>query len=271
MAAGEIDRASSSRLIDTPEGKLHYHEAGEGPPLIMLHGGGLGPTGWGEFHHNFAALAQRHRTFLVDLPGYGGSDPGDLSMSITEAGALAVLRLMDANGIERASLGGNAMKATLWFALHYPERLDHLIVMGPASSGRSDFVPTPTEGSRALSAIRGNATPESVRALLELWAYNPASVSDEMVADHLAGALSRSPSRPAQPELNHRLAEIKAKTLIIWGRDNRQVALDESLRLLSLIPGAQLHVFQCCGHWPELEHPAEFSRVLLGFLSDIPR
>jgi 2-hydroxy-6-oxonona-2,4-dienedioate hydrolase len=184
------------------------------------------------------------------------------------AGARAILSLLDGLGIEKASLGGNAMKATLWFALHHPERLERLIVMGPATSGGSLFAPIPTEGNRMYSASRRNPTAESMRSYLENWAYDPASISEEMVADHLNALLNPRSERPGQPDLGPRLGEIKAKTLIIWGSDGRQVPFDECLRLLA-IPNAQLQVFSRCGHWPELEQPDAFNRVVLGFLSDL--
>src|SRR5262245_54715628 len=101
-------------------------EAGKGPALLMLHGGGPGATGISNFSRNVPALAEHFRVIVPDLPGYGGStkridraDPfGDL--------ADAMLGLLDALKIERAHVLGNSLggACALRMALERPERID---------------------------------------------------------------------------------------------------------------------------------------------------
>ena len=64
---------TTSRFVEAGELTLHYHEAGAGPPLILLHGGGPGASGWSNWKQNLA-LAESFRVLLVDQPGYGRSD-----------------------------------------------------------------------------------------------------------------------------------------------------------------------------------------------------
>ena len=64
----------TSRFVDFSGGKLHYHEAGEGPCLLMLHGSGPGVRGWANFQGNLPCFAQSFRCLIIDFPGYGGSD-----------------------------------------------------------------------------------------------------------------------------------------------------------------------------------------------------
>ncbi|MBE3566774.1 MAG: alpha/beta fold hydrolase [Thermogemmatispora sp.] len=64
-----------------------------------------------------------------------------------------------------------------------------------------------------------------------------------------------------------RLAEIRAPTLLIHGRDDRIIPLSASLKLLHTINNAQLHVFGQCGHWTQIEHTRDFNRLVRDFLT----
>ena len=66
------------------------------------------------------------------------------------------------------------------------------------------------------------------------------------------------------------MREITAPTLLVHGRDDQVIPLESSLTLLSWIDNAQLHVFGRCGHWTQIEHSAEFARLVADFLADDP-
>ncbi|SUX75298.1 2-hydroxy-6-oxononadienedioate/2-hydroxy-6-oxononatrienedioate hydrolase [Citrobacter freundii] len=61
--------------------------------------------------------------------------------------------------------------------------------------------------------------------------------------------------------------EIKAQTLIVWGRNDRFVPMDAGLRLLSGIAGSELHIYRDCGHWAQWEHADAFNQLVLNFLA----
>jgi len=62
---------ATSRFVMAGDVRLHYNEIGAGEPLICLHGGGPGASGWSNFKQNIEAFSARYRTFLVDMPQYG--------------------------------------------------------------------------------------------------------------------------------------------------------------------------------------------------------
>jgi pimeloyl-ACP methyl ester carboxylesterase len=72
--APELTYEATSRTVQTESWKIHYNEAGEGHPVVMLHGSGPGATGWSNFGPNMPALAERFRVLAVDMPGWGASD-----------------------------------------------------------------------------------------------------------------------------------------------------------------------------------------------------
>jgi pimeloyl-ACP methyl ester carboxylesterase len=86
--------------------------------------------------------------------------------------------------------------------------------------------------------------------------------------EHLKNFMdSMRPPAPGLEDLSPRLGEVKAKTLIIWGRDDRFVPLDNGLKFLWGIPDAELHIFSKCGHWAQYEHAEEFNQLVLDFLA----
>ncbi len=74
---------------------LHYNEAGEGPVLVMLHGGGPGASSWSNFKQNLLPLSKHFRVLLVDQPGYGRSDKPEINEPFWTYSARAVRALLD--------------------------------------------------------------------------------------------------------------------------------------------------------------------------------
>jgi surfactin synthase thioesterase subunit len=101
-----ITQASTSRTVETRDWNLQYYEAGEGHPVILLHGSGPGATGWSNFSGNIEALARQFRVLAVDMPGWGLSD----ACTVDRLDHVdAVIQFMDALGIEKAAFVGNSM------------------------------------------------------------------------------------------------------------------------------------------------------------------
>ncbi len=274
-AVAHLTEESTSKYAQAGSMRLHYNEAGAGDPVIMLHGGGPGASGWSNFQHNVGPLAEQYRTLLVDLPGFGKSDSVVLTEPRTQVGARAIRDLMDMLGIEKASLVGNSMGGgtSINFAIDYPDRIDKLVVMGSVGGGQSILVPMPTEGIKVLNQVFANPTADGMRRLIQLMVFDSSFLTDELVQQRLSAALNpdhleaRKKSSSGQRDLSRDLDKVKAKTLVIWGRDDRVVPLDTGLRLLWGIPDAQFHVYSKCGHWAQTEHADEFNRLVADFLS----
>src|SRR5690606_39171069 len=97
---------STSRSVKTKNWNIQYYEAGEGYPIIMLHGSGPGATGWTNFNKSLEALSDRFWIIAPDMPGWGKSDAvkwNERDHSET------LLEFMDALGIEKAAIVGNSM------------------------------------------------------------------------------------------------------------------------------------------------------------------
>lgn len=281
-----ITQNGTSQFIDTARWRLHYHVAGEGHPLIMLHGSGPGASGWSNFSPNFEVLAQRFKVYLLDFPGWGQSDTYDPTGENRFIANVEAIRLfMDALGIERAALVGNSMgglAALMMTALHN-ERVTHCITMGaPSPGGPLPFHQPagPTEGLKILFGTYADPSPENFRKLVNVMVFDPAYATDELVAERSANALANplhlsnflkgvaamNIEALGQDAIYAGLAQAATPTMLIHGRDDRTVGAEHSMRLASVMPNSSLVVFNRCGHWAQLEHAARFNALVSAFI-----
>lgn len=274
---------SNYLVIDEPglsNFRLHYNEAGQGEAVIMLHGGGPGASGWSNYYKNIEALADAgFRVILLDCPGFNKTDEVVTDTQRGLLNARAVKGLMDGLSIEKAHLVGNSMggATALNFALEFPDRLDRLVLMGPAGMGKSLLQPNPQEGLRHMFRLYSDPTPENFAEMLNVFVFDPSAITEELRQNrwnnilsrpgHLKNFVASSKLTPVTAwDVVDQVHKIPNKTLVTWGRDDRFVPLDNGLKLINFMPDAQLHVFSRCGHWAQWEHADAFNRLVIDFL-----
>ena len=280
MSTALLDFDSTSRRLDG-EYDVHYHEAGDGPPLVMLHGSGPGVSGWSNFKGNLPVLAERFRTIVPDMPGFGRSGRRQYEQAYPRVAADSVRFLLDQLGIERTSLLGNSMGgyAAAEFALAHRDRIDRMVLMGPGGLAVSVFNPDPSEGAKRLAEFMMKPTRDGMVAWVDCMVANKKVVDDELIDERLANALQpgaidsalsifMSLSQfPEQVPLYARAERISVPTLITWGRDDRMLPFEQAIFAFRHLPRAELHVFSRCGHWAQVERKDEFERVVIEFLT----
>jgi 4,5:9,10-diseco-3-hydroxy-5,9,17-trioxoandrosta-1(10),2-diene-4-oate hydrolase len=265
---------------------LHYEEAGtgDGPPVVMLHGGGPGASGMSNFRRNLPSFAGRFRTLVVDQPGYGKSDKPPVTGNYFTFAADALAGLLDELGIDRVHLAGNSLGGgtSVRFALNYPERAGRLVLMGPGGLSLNVLSADPTEGVKRLAEFAAPPGPsrEKMAAFLRTLLFDQRLVTDELIDERYAAAcdpqalaamasMGASFFDPASYEeglLWREAHRLRNPVLLIWGREDRVNPVDGALVAMKMIRRAQLHVFGGCGHWVQLEKFDEFNRLAIGFL-----
>jgi pimeloyl-ACP methyl ester carboxylesterase len=159
-------------------------------------------------------------------------------------------------------------------ALDRPELVDRIVVVGSNALSRTPLSPLPAEGVRLIAAYyQGDGpTRDKMRTLLLSLVHDPARITDELVERRYEASIDpeivavNGTHWPRQ-SLDDSLARLKSPTLIVWGQDDRASPIDAALMMLRLIPDARLHVFNCCGHWAQVERAEAFNRLVLGFLT----
>jgi len=280
-----LTESATSKFVrikdESGEYNIHYNDCGQGTEtVVMLHGSGPGATGWANFHRNVDPIVDAgYRVVLIDCPGWGKSDTVVCTSSRSDLNARVSRAVLDELGVDRAHFIGNSMggHSAVAFALSFPDRAGHLILMGGGTGGPSQFVPMPTEGIKLIQGVYRDPTVENMKKMMSVFIYDSSSMTEDLLRarlenmlarrDHLENFVKSLAANPKQfPDYGHRLSEVKSKTQIIWGRDDRFVPFDVGLRLLWGIPNADMTIFSRCGHWAQWEHADKFNRIAIDFL-----
>ena len=256
--------------------RLRVHEGGVpgAPTVVLLHCFGLHMKVWRDL---LPHLEDRFHVVAYDAIGHGKSAMPARRSTLALHARLAV-GLLDALGIERASLVGNSMGGgvALHAALAAPERVWALVLVdGVGLRDAQWFVPLWPFASGDDVA---SGAPWTWRTAMALAHEKPSPLVDEILDDVLATRGDEGARRNARAmhtvvadifrtDLSARLADVRAPTLVVHGRHDRLVSVDHAERLAAGIRGARLHVFEDLGHLPEAEDPAQVASVVVPFLA----
>ena len=274
---------NSTRFIDTKDYRIQINEAGQGHPIFMIHGGGPGATGWSNYSPNIGALSRKYRCIVVTMPGWGESSPQNVKTG--RDGVEALKQLADSMGIEKAAYVGNSMGGGVSVSLtaEYPSRVSHLITMGLGSPGGVSMLQPagPSEGIRILIEAYRDPSPQNMQRLVQVMCHDPSFASEEIseqrsdlarrFPEHNRNWLELLRSGPPMVVPAQTLAKLqttKVPALFIHGRDDRTVHFETSLRMVALVPNSRMVLINRCGHWAQLEHSAEFNRLVDDFIAN---
>jgi len=268
---------------DRPVPDLTEKDRTDATPLVLLHGGGPGCSGWTDFGVVAPMFASRRTVHLVDLLQYGASDKPVLSGPRWSTLATSMVSLFDAMGLERVDVVCNSWGGTIALALaaEHPQRVRALVITGSMPVLDGPLCPLPEGGRRGRNArdryYGGEGpSPDAMRDLmarLEWWdpAQIPArtvelryrqSVDPEEVA--LAGGSDDARGEPQ--DLSGHLRSIEAAVLFCWGMADAFLTPDYPLMLANMVPRGQLYVMDRASHHLQEERPGDFHAVVGGFL-----
>lgn len=286
-AAGRAVRARRISLADGPD--LQVLEAGEGAPVILLHGS----AGCGLVWLPLIEQMGDHRLVAVDRPGYGLSDPVDYRGGDPRRIAVEVLTgLLDRLGLDQVDVVGNSAGGlwALWLAQDRPERVRRLVLAGAAPMLPGTHAPlmlrllaTPVLGA-ILSRHVFDASPASVRktmqrmgegdtvsrhpGMLEVYvAQGRDPITIRAVRGELR-SLAGGLKGPA-PELrvtDQDLRRLAHPVLLVWGRRDPIGEVKVAERAARLLPDARLELVDG-GHLPWWGEPAYTAQLLTDFLA----
>ncbi len=271
-------RPEIGRTVDAAGIATNVLEAGPAgaPTVLLLHGSGPGVSAYANWRLTIPTLSEKLRVIAPDAVGFGFTErPEGITYSMQQWVDQAV-GLLDTLGIEKTHLVGNSFGGAL--ALHlaatHPDRVDRLVLMGSVGV---DF-----EITQGLDDVWGyEPSIETMRRLLDLFAYDRSLVNDELAQVRYEASIqpgfqeSFSAMFPAPRQRwvdamrtpDDVIAALSHKTLVVHGRDDQIIPLENAFTLLRLLQDVQLHVFGRCGHWTQIEHATAFNRLVVGFLT----
>ncbi len=282
----ELPARSRYLDLERPRMRSHLLEAGEGEPLVLIHGGDGEGALWAPL---MAELASGYRLYALDRPGCGLSDPFDYrDVDLRRHAGDFVTSVLDALGHESATLVATSMGGffALATALDHPERVERLAFVGmPVGLVSSAPLPLRVIGgvpglSRRFMKSRGSI--EAQRAQYrQMFKMDPDTIPVPYLEARVAGV-----SIPATQDtwavllrriagfggiragmyLGDELARLDVPTLVLWG-EHDMAPLEEGRRESARIARAQFVAMTGLGHHPFLEAPAETARLIREFLN----
>jgi pimeloyl-ACP methyl ester carboxylesterase len=237
---------------------LHYEAAGEGRPLVLLHGIGSSSRSW---RRQLSELSRDFRVIAWDAPGYGeSSDPsGPPSMRFYSA---CLRGLLEALRLPRIALLGHSTGGVIAqeFYRSHAEFVDALILADTRSHGAKDgleerlkMIRTMTPGqiaaARAPKLLSRSASGDLIREVESIMSQiRPSGY------EFAAIALAESDTR----DVLHRL---RVPTLLVWGDQDEVTPVWEEVP-----PGARLEIIPNAGHLCYVEQPQKFNEIVREFL-----
>jgi 2-succinyl-6-hydroxy-2,4-cyclohexadiene-1-carboxylate synthase len=258
--------------------RLETRSAGSGPPLLLLHGfTGRGAT-WAS---HLPAFRRRHRTIVVDLLGHGRSDgpadPGRHAVECQAADLATLLARLDAipSDVLGYSMGA---RIALRLALDHPSAVRRLVLESP-SAGIADA------GDRAArrasdDALAATIERDGIAAFVDQWEAQPIFASQAAMSptarrrlraerlanrpEGLAASLRGAGQGIATP-VGGELGRVRVPVLVVAGALDA-TGLARAKEVVAALPDARLAIVEGAGHAPHIERPAEFRRLVRGFL-----
>lgn len=251
---------AQDKFVDTSHGRIHYLEAGVGDEvMILLHSNGGSAY---EYEDVFDGMAEAYRVIAWDMPGHGDSEPIVKHYSV-EMYADAVIALMDAIGIEKASVLGSSIGGAICVALgaRHGDRIDTLY---------------PTETPTRSNEVWTNSWPT-----IEKNYCNPVQSFDQVaprfqhVTQHhmdrwnvdrqKAGSWTMLDVMWSLREYDvfADIPKISTRTCVIFGDQGPTIAGIDNFR--NDLPEADVVVMENCGHFPMNDDPDELARIVNGY------
>jgi pimeloyl-ACP methyl ester carboxylesterase len=260
-----------SGMAEVAEPLLYYEVAGEGTPLVLIHGGQCDRRTWDD---QFQLFARRYRVIRYDVRGFGKSPPPVRPYSdVSDLKCLLEYLKVPKAHVIGLSLGG---RIGIDFALSHPDKVLSLVAVGPGLSGYQ----WPEDDQKSVMEMTRAARDEGPEKIAELWLKDPymaPAMENPSVARRLRVlATDNGPSwlanpfleRPIQPPAAKRLKDLRVPTLVVVGSRDVPDIQKIVAQINREVPGVKKVVIEGAGHMVNMEKPEEFNRAVLPFFSE---
>jgi 3-oxoadipate enol-lactonase len=245
---------------------------GEGPPVVLLHGGTGDPESY--WSAQIPVLSKRFRLILTQYPGYGDETGGDEPFSIPSCAA-HVRGLLDELNVEQASLVGLSLggSVSLQFALDYPARVRRLVLADTASGVWTEKFRRFIDHALIGAIEQGGHDLMFELNLIFAFSERYLGENEALFAEQKRAWRSMDVARYTAMlrairdwSVDDRLGEVRAPALVLWGSEDIEIPRVYSERLAAALPHAILSVIEGSGHKSCADRPEAFNKAVLAFL-----
>lgn len=254
-----------SKIIKVDGLDVHYYTAGQGEPLVVVHGGGGDARSWAR---NIRELATKYTVYAPDLPGYGGSQPLNGKYYVPELSDF-IEKFTGSLGLEKFHLVGHSLGGgiALNYALKFPLRIKKLVLVSSLCLGREIAFWVRFFSLPAFVRLLGALTIVLFKGIKWLVTHlNPTHYIMPLSPASMSVGSSISTFHQQSLVLEKRLCEITVPTLLVWGARDPVVPVKQAYRAAKVIPDCRLEIFKNRGHNVHREEFKKFSSIIAEFL-----
>lgn len=246
--------------------------------ILLLHGSGPGANAMSNWHYALPFLAENYHCLAPDIAGFGlsqhDSPPNGTSQWI-DVWVQQQIDLLNAKGIEQAHIVGNSMGGgvTLHLLNRHPERFKKAVLMGPVGAPFE-----PTDGLTKGWEFYKDPSKETLEYLITKFLFDPSLLGDDIASiaaqrfdnvmkDEVRVQFEAMFSGGTKKGIDafvlsdEELNNIPHQMLVTHAREDFFIPLNNAYHLIERIPKAQLHVFDHCGHWIQIEKKKAFNNL----------
>ncbi len=239
----------SAQYVQVSGHRVRYLVAGEGEPVILVHGLSASTHWW---IRNVPELSRHYRVYLIDLPGFGAMHFPQSRFMLTNA-ASWLLSWMEAVGLKRAHFIGHSMGGyiCMWIAAHSPEAVSRLVLVAPAVRPH-------------VRTVAGYFVPLLVGLRYMAPSFLPILFFDALRAGPLT--LLRTTRDLIALDVQEEIQAVSASTLLIWGENDTLVPSSLAYILHKEIAHSRLVLLKKAGHVCMYDRSHDFNVAVLAFL-----
>jgi len=262
--------------------KVHYWDEGSGDvPIILVHGINSNVTFWQE---NVFALAKTHRVIAVDLIGFGDTDKPQINYNVAML-AQFLYDFLQSLQLKRYYLVGHSLggAVSLQFVILFPGLVEKLVLVSPV--GFTHKLPWVLRlvALPFVDKLLLHINEKLIAKAIYLYVYDKSCITEEFLQNNyriaqlpgaqkvLVGLLRQNIDihgikKNMVKTLTANLPKLTMPILVIWGKNDKLLLVENARAALQLMPQARLELFDRCGHVPQLEYSERFNQLVKDFL-----
>lgn len=261
--------------------RTHYHEEGkdEAEKMILIHGSGPGVSALANWRPVIPRLSESVHLFAPDIVGFGSTDKAPKSQYTLDLWVNHLISFIESVSDDPVYLIGNSFGGALSLHVAYrrPDLVKKMILMGTVGIQH--------QLSHGLDRVWGyEPAIENMRELIQLFSYDQDAAKNEELVRMRYESSMEPETRDAFAEMffdarqerldelslaNSSIKEITTETLLFHGLNDQVIPFEAtSYQLIQLLPHAELHLFNECGHWTQIEKTNPFIEHVLAFLQN---
>jgi pimeloyl-ACP methyl ester carboxylesterase len=282
----DMDEGVLSNYVDARGIRTHYVEAGQGDPVVLVHGAGPGANGWAGWRQTIPVLAQHYHVYALDTLGFGFTDKPTDILHTDQASVNHFADFLDAMCLDEVQLCGNSRGAYIAakYMLDHPSRVKRLLMISSGSIANAMGLERNQAQQGGMKKLQGyDGTAEGMRRFMEIIVNDHSKITDELVESRVKMAalpghdyvqksqrqfrnsLKDTPNERQRFDIRHRLPMATTPMVMVWGAKDNFAPPEFAAQLKDMLPNVQFEMLENSGHQAQNDESDKFNDIALSF------